>query len=472
MERATIHRVLADAAEDFSLFVFSNPDAADLATEALDATGRWHQRECPLKAPLVFWFVVMMGVFRDKSLSHILLRLFDMVEARGVDLPPRPVTTEAICHARERLGIEPLEYAFRSTASQVDPEPSFHGLRPWAVDGSRAEVPDTPANEAFFGRPKASRGHAAFPQVQMVPLVDVRSHRIRAVTLRGCRESERTALQDFLPLLGRKDVILHDRGYPAAWLLADFQKAGVHFVMRLSTTWKLRRIESLGVGDEIVEIRGPVPLPPEEQTPHRKNRIERFRLRLVTYCVGGSEEIRILTDLLDPQVYPARDLAELYHARWEVELSFDSIKNHLAPVPQGALRTVFRSRSPQGVLQEAWGMLLAYNLIRQMMTEAAGVHQLDPLTLSFTGAVECVRTAMPRFDAASPTEYPELMARLLDRMAAYRISRPRRPVSNPRVVKRKMSNFRVKKPGQVGRKRDYERELTLGRRRGRRRATG
>lgn len=470
MERATIHRVLASAAENFSLLVFSNPDAIDLATRALNATARWHQRECPLKAPLVFWFVVMMGVFRDKSLPHVLLRLFDMVEARGFDLPPRPVTTEAVCHARERLGIEPLEYAFRSIASQVDPEPSFHGLRPWAVDGSRAEVPDTPANEAFFDRPKSSRGHAAFPQLQMVPLVDVRSHRIRAVTLRGCRASERTALQEFLPLLGSKDVVLHDRGYPATWLLADFQKAGVHFVMRLSAGWKLRRLESLGVGDEIVEVRGPVPLPPAEQTPRRKNRIERFRMRLVTYSVGG-EEIRILTDLLDPEIYPARELAELYHARWEVELSFDSIKNHLAPVPHGAMRTVFRSRSPQGVLQEAWGMLLAYNLIRQTMSDAALTHGLDPLSLSFSGALECVRTAMPRFDAASPAEYSDLMARLLDRVAAYKISRPRRPVSNPRVVKRKMSNFRVKKPGQVGRKRDYERELRLGRRRGRNPAT-
>ena len=153
-----VRRSLAHATDRFALRLFRNPDLARITRLSLDRAGAWHQRECPLKAPFVFSFVLAMGLFRDESLRTLLTRLLEMLRERHPGVSPRAVTPEAVCKARKRLGVEALREGFRLTTERVRPRCSFHGLRVYALDGTKADLPDTPRNEAFFGRPGSSRG--------------------------------------------------------------------------------------------------------------------------------------------------------------------------------------------------------------------------------------------------------------------------------------------------------------------------
>jgi len=148
---------------------------------------------------------------------------------------------------------------------------------------------------------------------------------------------------------------------------------------------------------------------------------------------------RLVTTLLNPRVAPALALIALYHERWEIELVIDEIKTH-----ERAQRKVLRSKTPEGVRQEVYGVYLAHYAVRVLMHEAALQADLDPDRLSFVHALEVVRDAVPEFQLVVPEQLPLLYARLLLDITAKRLPE-RRPRSNPRVVKRKMSNFKLKR---------------------------
>jgi len=156
--------------------------------------------------------------------------------------------------------------------------------------------------------------------------------------------------------------------------------------------------------------------------------------------VGYQEEHCVLTTLLDPDVVPALELAALYHERWESELVIDEIDTH-----QRLAGRVLRSQRPVGVVQELYGVLLARYALRMLMHEAAMAAGTDPDRLSFVPALEVIRDAIPEFQMVEPTQRPQLLARMLRDIAAKRLPE-RRPRVNPRVVKRKMSNFKLKRP--------------------------
>lgn len=442
-----VNQSLAAASERFSFRLFQSPDLQRLTKQALDRTGTWHQRECPLKARFVFSFVVAMGLFRNDSLRNLLVRLLEMARERDPSVCPRAVTPEAICKARERLGAAPLRVAFEATTKRVRPRCWFGGLRVYALDGSKTDLADTSLNEAAFGRPATPRGRAAFPQALLLGLVDVKTHRLKGASIHPCRMDERAASLPLLESLGKRDLLLLDRGYAAAWYFYELDQREIPFVVRTKTGWKPRRVFQMKDGSWLVRGKGTPPTSKTLKGNWRGPRTVRYSLRMIEYRVGGKGPIiRILTNLLDPDKHPAHEIARLYAVRWEGELVFDEIKVHLATVTHGKLKTIFRSKSPQGVAQEAYGLLLSFNLVRETMTQAARRRKVDPLVLSFVGAVGCIRRALPRIHRASKKQQKILYEQLLEDIAAHRISRPRRNLAYPRKKKSKMSNFGVKRP--------------------------
>jgi hypothetical protein len=147
-----------------------------------------------------------------------------------------------------------------------------------------------------------------------------------------------------------------------------------------------------------------------------------------------------MTSLLDPDLYPAHTLAGEYHQRWEVEITIDEVQTHqrLPNIP-------LRSQKPEGVIQEAYGLLIAHFAVRCVMHQAALQAGLDPDRLSFTNAVQIVRDAIPEFQMTTPEQLPRLYQRLLSDIARHRLPE-RDNRSNPRVVKRKMSKLSLTKP--------------------------
>lgn len=165
---STLRRTLAHAADRVQVEVFEGEEHARRVRAALDQYNAWHQRECPLKAPLVLGFVLSMVLHRSVSIANLVRRLLGRFRSHGFEVGLGSVTPEAMCHARARLGFEPLAAYFAATAEEIDPAPSLAGRRVWAVDAVTFTAQDTPSNLACFGRPKSVVGKVAFLPFKVV----------------------------------------------------------------------------------------------------------------------------------------------------------------------------------------------------------------------------------------------------------------------------------------------------------------
>ena len=185
-------------------------------------------------------------------------------------------------------------------------------------------------------------------------------------------------------------------------------------------------------------------------------------VRLIAYQVKGEPEpARLVTHLVDPGEVAARELALLYHERWEAEVSYDEAKVHLQTVRHGKQHTEFRSKSPDLVEQEFWAMLSTYSLVRELMVDAGRVHGIPPREISFVDSLEVTGLTLAEVHAAPARRLRTLHRRLLADLADCRLDRPRRPRVYDRVVRVKMSRYKLKRAHHRQRHRDIEKDLCL-----------
>jgi hypothetical protein len=311
----------------------------------------------------------------------------------------------------------------------------WRGLGVYGVDGSALRVPDTPENDAAFGRPGTSRGGAAgYPQLRLVVLMVLRSHLLAGVSLGPWSVGETTLAEPLWERLPDRSLTILDRGFLAYALLHRLATSGAerHWLIRAKSNVKWRTLKRLGPNDELVEIllsRQTRRAHPELPDP--------LHVRVVHYQRKGFRPQTLLTSLLDPARYPATEIAELYHERWELELGFDEIKTHALEREEA-----LRSRAPERVRQELWGLAVAYNLVRLHMEHVAQRVAVAPTRISFRHALLLLRgfwqlTAW----IAAPGKLPRRLDDLHQELALL-ILPPRRPRrSYPRAVKIKMSNY-------------------------------
>jgi hypothetical protein len=262
-----------------------------------------------------------------------------------------------------------------------------------SLDGSCLDVADTEANRAAFGGPRASRGETAFPQLRFVALVENGTHVLFGARLGRYAEGETTLAHAALAALRPGMLCLADRQFfgHALWQVAS--ATGADLLWRGKHNLRLPREAVLADGSYLTTI-----YPSDKDRRHRTGGVQ---VRVVEYRlegVAGAEPLyRLLTTLLDPARAPAAELAALYHERWEIEGALAELKTQL----RGA-RVVLRSKTPELVRQEVWGLLLAHFAVRGLMHEAALRADEDPDRLSFSHAVRVVRRKVPLFAALSP----------------------------------------------------------------------
>lgn len=174
-----------------------------------------------------------------------------------------------------------------------------------------------------------------------------------------------------------------------------------------------------------------------------------YKVRVIEYRIPGFRRVRLITNLLDPAI-PAIEIARHYHSRWEVELVYDSVKTHQSGTRTGQCHTVLRSKRPDLVQQEILASLTAYNLIRHLINEAAGRQSLAPRSISFVDAVQTIINCIPPMRRMPTERLPAAYEQLLVDVARCQMKRWRRPRKYPRVVKVKMSNFKLKRPNHRG----------------------
>ena len=408
--------------------------------EALKATGRASQRIRKLPARFVVWLVIGMALFRRLSIQNVLRRMG--APLGGISLWTEEPSSAAVTKARDRVGAEPLvrveEQLAASLHDRFGSALCWRGMALTSIDGSTFKVPDSVDNAEYFGRPGSSRGRTAYPQMRGVFLSSATHHIIWACRFAPYGTGEVPLAMQLVEHVRKGSVVLLDRNFLAYKLLVRVLDRGSQFIVRMKRNVKPRRLRRLADGDYLVEATTPRSL--RKKNPGIPKHLV---LRELVVDIGGSEPVRLLTSLTDASLYSKADLAGLYLDRWEVETSLDEIKTHQVEATTITHPVIFRSQAPARILQEAHGLVLAYNLVRAVMAEGAERADVPPLRISFVAALARIREAIPRMASAPARQLPRLYDQLLEQIHLC-ILPPRRNRKNPRAVRIKMSGYPLK----------------------------
>jgi Insertion element 4 transposase N-terminal/Transposase DDE domain len=408
---------------------------------ALAATGRVNARCCRLTHEVVLWVVLAMGLLTELPIRQVFKAARRL--RKGEASPHR----SSLCVARQRLGVAPVRHLFlqvvRPLAHPETPGAFYRGLRLMGLDGTIFDVPDSEANAAVFARPSAGpRGAGAFPQVRKLSLVELGTHVEVALVVRSSAHGEQAMVAGLFRHLRPEMLVLWDRGFFSDELWQQMSARSVKVLARVKSGLILRPLRHLSDGSYLAKI---------YQSPYdREKDRDGIVVRVIRYTlddphrVGHGEEHVLITNLLDEEVYPAEELIILYHERWEEEQVFDEQKTHQDP-RRATKPAQVRSETPAGVIQEIYALSLGHFVIRSLMFEAAATVGLDPDGLSFAGCFQILKCRLPECDGKTAASFEGWYEALLWELQGER-TEPRRNRINPRVIKRKMSKWKKKRP--------------------------
>jgi hypothetical protein len=365
----------------------------------LEETKRASMRERDLPAHVVVYYVIALALYMRSSYREVLRCLLEGVQwLLNPSAKVKVAGKSGISQARSRLGAEPLKRLYSALVGPIA-EKRTQGAwyRQWrliSLDGSTLDIADTAENEKTFGRPGASRGSSAFPKIRFVALLENGTHVLWAAHMDAYATDELTLAEQVVPALGKGMLCLADRFFPSYKLWRAAAQTGADLLWRTRQNARLDIDKRLPDGSYLSRIYA--------STSDRRNRRNGIVVRAVDYQlkdVKDAEPVyRLITTVLDPKQAPAKELAALYHERWEIETALDELKTHL----RGA-QIVLRSKTPEWVQQEFYGLLMAHFAIRGLMHEAALKADEDPDRLSFLHAVHVIQRRMARFGAIPPS---------------------------------------------------------------------
>ena len=366
----------------------------------LAAQGKGSQRQRGLPAHVVVYYVIALALFMQVSYREVLRCLLEGLSwLRGPGQEAVPVTGKSgISQARTRLGWEVLSQLHNEVVKPVAVEATrgawYRRWRLVSLDGSTLDVADEKENERAFGRPAASRGASAYPQIRFVALVENGTHVLFGSRLGSWATGEISLAREMIGVLQQGMLCLADRYFFGFGLWNQARARGADLLWRVVKNRRLPVESRLLDGSYLSRI-----YPSERDRRHQTQggvvRVIEYRLE----GVPGAEPLyRLVTTILDPSQAPAQELAALYHERWEIETALDELKTHL----RGA-KIVLRSKTPDLVRQEFYGLLLAHFALRSLMQEAALKGGEDPDQLSFLHTVRVVRRKLPLYAAIPPS---------------------------------------------------------------------
>jgi hypothetical protein len=350
---------------------------------ALEYKGKASIRVRRLPAQQVVWLVIGLALYRHLSIKEVL----DDLDLALPGLEGRCVTASAACQARERLGAEPLHWLFQTSAKAWHNEDSaafqFHGMDLLAMDGTTLRLADSAANREHFGAQiYADSKVANFPQTRGVTLMSVPTHLVLDARFGVYKTSEMTYAKELLPSIPDNSLTILDRGFLSAELLCNLVARGTqrHYLIpaKSNTKWKLidgtdeDGTVEMKVSDEAMALDATLPAT--------------WRARAMRIADGKGKLIYLLTSLTDRKLFRARQLVDCYWRRWEIETSYRELKHSML----GSAHTL-RSMTVEGVTQEIWGALIAYNLVRVEIAKAALEAKCQPTDISFTLAFRTIQ---------------------------------------------------------------------------------
>ena len=382
-----------------SLGVVAKAFPLEKIRSSLTATRKESVRERDLPAHVVVYYVIALALYMQSSYREVLRCLLEGIQwlvepGAGINV----AGNSGISQARTRLGWEPVRQlhddVVRPVAVAATKGAWYRAWRLISVDGSTLDVADEKGNNEAFGRPGASRGESAYPKIRFVSLVENGTHVLFGSRMADYATSEVALAKTVLPNLSKGMLCLADSGFFGVEMWKQAAATGADLLWRVRKNIHLPCEKRLPDGSYLSRIYS-------SQQDQRRGR-NGIVVRVIEYRLEGVEGAeplyRLATTILNHELAPAAELAALYHERWEIETAFDELKTHL----RGA-HIVLRSKTPDLVRQEFYGLLMAHFAVRGLMHEAALRADKDTDKLSFLHAVRVVRRKMAAFGAIPPS---------------------------------------------------------------------
>jgi Transposase DDE domain len=282
-------------------------------------------------------------------------------------------------------------------ATEKTPGAFVGGLRIMAIDGSVFDIPDSAENARVFGYPGSRPGtKASFPKARLVILVEAGTHLIIDALICPYKIGERVRFKKLLRSISKGMLLMWDRGLHSYAMVMATRSQEADYLGRMPKNVKFPVDKVLEDGSYLSWIA------PDGKS--KKKGASKIMVRVIEYTIENDVEpivYRLITSLLDSVAFPALLLAMEYHKRWEVESTIDELKVHLL-----GRKTLIRSLNPREVVQEIYGWLLGHWAVRSLMFQVAEQANISPLRLSFTGTLNIVRRAVPKFQRLELTEIP------------------------------------------------------------------
>ena len=360
-------------------------------------------RKRALPSHLVICLIIGMSLWSKASMRTVLKNLVDGLTEAWVKVGQywRVPCKSSITEARQRVGCQVMNRLFhlvvRPLATAETPEAFIGGMRIMAVDGTVFDVPDSEANARVFGYPGCRPGtQVAFPKVRLVLLIEAGTHLIVDALMCPYCIGERVRVKRLLRSVTNGMLLMWDRGLHSYTMVRATLAQQCDYLGRIPKNVKFPVEKVLDDGSYLSWIA------PDGKS--RKKGATKIMVRVIEYTIdtdGEAQIYRLITSLSDIALFPALLLATEYHRRWEVENIIDELKVHLL-----GRKTLIRSLNPREVVQEIYGWLLGHWAVRSLMFQVANSAHISPLRLSFTGTLNVLRRAVPKFQRLQPEEIP------------------------------------------------------------------
>lgn len=430
---------LTEVAAGSGLRAFGNHVDEQWVRDALETGGAGTLKRRKLPAESVVWLVVGMGLFRDHSIADVIRRL-DLVTVNK-DGTKGKVVDGAIPKARRRVGEGPLRALFDTSARHWShghaADDRWRDLAVYAMDGTTLSVPDTDENREAFCLPATGRGQSGYPKVRLVSLMAARSHVLVDAAIgpfHGKKTAEPVIAKPLWDKVPDNALLIADRNFIDYAQFFRFASTGTerHWLVRMKKNLKTKTLETLGEGDELVEVEIG-----RHVRRHDRSLPMSMQVRVIHYQFDDKPQ-RLMTSLLDSQRWPADEVIAMYHERWEIEIAFDELKTHMLE-----RRESLRSKTPSAVRQEIWGILLAYNLIRHRMAIAAAKLDIEARGMSFVFSLRLIRAfLLTTAWETPPANVPKHLRTLDKELESATLPARRTERRYKRWVKVKMSGYK------------------------------
>jgi hypothetical protein len=398
----------------------------EMVDAVLEQTCRVQRRVRDLPARVVVYLLLGGCLFAELGYSQVWGRLTAGLDGLGAAVP----TASAMTQARRRLGPGPLRELFALLRGPAPGGARWRGLLAVAIDGTIMTVADSAANLAVYSKHRGgANGGSSYPMLRLLVLVSCGTRTVIDAVSGPVSAGETTYAPGLLASLHAGMILLADRNFGAGFLAAQVAGTGADFLIRVRTGIRapgLPVLRRLPDGSWLSRFGG-IPV-----------RVIDAEITVTTSAGHATGGFRLVTTLTDPACHPAGEIAALYHERWEVETAYFELKSTILG------GRVLRARTPDGIDQEVYALLVTYQVLRTAIADAAAtVPGTDPDRASFTVALNTARDQV--ILAAGVLAGPATdLAGIIGRHVLASLMPSRRLRVSPRAVKRAMSKYNAK----------------------------